>query len=67
MLTVKNLIPVLDEFMIGDINSHVILPPETVALDDILNARVASITSKDNTPVVWIHLGGYDEDYLDFT
>lgn len=66
MLTVKNLIPVLDEFLIGDADSRTILPPEVIALDQVLDARVSEISAKEEVPIIWINLQENTEDYLDF-
>lgn len=66
MIILKNLIPVLDEFMIGDASNHEMLPPESVALDEIIDARVDSITAKDNAPVIWLDIKHTSEDPLDF-
>ena len=61
MVTLRNLLPVMDDFLLGDDATHKILKPE-VALDDILDARVASITAKSNTPVIWLTLPGNEGD-----
>lgn len=67
MLTVKNLIPVLDEFLIGDADSRTILPPEAIALDQVLDAKVSEISAKEEeVPIIWINLQENTEDYLDF-
>lgn len=66
MLTLRNLIPVIDEFLIGDASNHKILPAESVALDEIIDARVDSITAKDNTPIIWLDIKHTSEDPLDF-
>lgn len=66
MVTLRNLIPFLDEFLVGDETTHRIFKPEAVAFDDIIDARVASITAKSNTPVVWVVLPRDEEDKYEF-
>jgi len=71
MITLKNLIPVLENgFFIGDVKTRTTLPPEAVALDQVLNARVLEIGAREEIPVIWIDLisgsNGTGEDYLDF-
>ncbi len=71
MITLKNLIPVLEDgFLIGDVKTRTTLPPEAVALDQVLNARVLEIGAREEIPVIWIDLipnsDGTGEDYLDF-
>lgn len=71
MITLKNLIPVLEDgFLIGDVKTRTTLPPEAVALDQVLNARVLEIGAREEIPVIWIDLisnpDGTAEDYLDF-
>ena len=62
MVTLKNLLPVMDNFLLGDEATHTILKPEVVAVDDILNARVASITAKSDIPVIWVVLSDNEGD-----
>ena len=66
MLTLKNLIPVINEFLLGDASNHKILPAESVAFDAVVDARVDSITAKDNTPIIWLNIKHISEDPLDF-
>jgi len=66
MVTLRNLIPFLDEFLVGDETTHKILKPEVVAFDDVIDARVAAITAKSNTPVVWVVLPQDEEDKYEF-
>lgn len=71
MITLKNLIPVLEDgFLIGDVKTRTTLPPEAVALDQVLNARVLEIGAREEIPIIWIDLisnpNGATEDYLDF-
>ncbi len=66
MLTLRNLIPVTDEFLIGDASNHKMLPAESVAFDEIVDARVDSITAMDNTPIIWLDIKHTSEDPLDF-
>ena len=62
MVTLKNLLPIMDDFLIGDDTTHKILKPETTSLDNIINARVTSITAKSDTPVIWVNLSGSEGD-----
>lgn len=66
MLTLRNLIPVTDEFLIGDASNREMLSAESVALDEIIDARVDSITAKDSTPIIWLDIKHTSEDPLDF-
>lgn len=66
MLTLKNLIPVIDEFLLGDASNHKMLPAESVAFDEVVDARVNSITAKDNVPIIWLDINHTSEDLLDF-
>lgn len=71
MITLKNLIPVLEDgFLLGDVKTRTTLPPEAVALDQVLNARVLEIGAREEIPVIWIDLisdpNSAAEDYLDF-
>ena len=71
MITFKNLIPVLEDgFLLGDVKTRTTLPPEAVALDQVLNARVLEIGAREEIPVIWIDLisdpNSAAEDYLDF-
>lgn len=66
MLTLKNLIPVIDEFLLGDASNHKMLPAESVAFDEVVDARVNSITAKDNVPIIWLDINHTAEDSLDF-
>lgn len=71
MITLKNLVPVLEnEFLIGDAKTRTILPPEAVALDQVLDARVSEIGAREEIPIIWIDLisklNGTEEDPLDF-
>lgn len=56
MIYLTTLVPMLDEFLIGDITTKKILPPESVSHDQVLYARVASITAEESTPVIWLDL-----------
>ena len=71
MITLKNLIPALEDgFLFGDAKTRTILPPEAIALDQVLDARVSAIGAKDEIPVIWVDLisklNGTEEDPLDF-
>ena len=56
MLKFIDLIPLVDSFLIGDVNTDMILPPEAVAYDEVIYAEVSSITAKDGFPVLWLNL-----------
>lgn len=56
MLKFVDLVPVVDTFLIGDVNTDMILPPEAVAYDEVIYAEVTSITSKNDIPVIWLNI-----------
>jgi len=66
MLTLRSLIPSLDDFLIGDSSTHKILNPDSIDFDVAVDARVDSLTAKDNVVVVWLNLNPKSEDILDF-
>lgn len=54
MVKLRDMIPVMHEFLLGDYETHKILPPDIVACDWVINARVMSVSVQDNTNVIWI-------------
>ena len=56
MLTLRNLTPVLDNFMIGDANTHKILKPRSIDFNAAVDAEVESITASESAVIIWVKL-----------
>jgi len=54
MLRLIDVIPVVDNFLLGNANTNKLMKPDVIADDAVINAPVTSIIAEDDFPVIWI-------------